>query len=95
MEKVIIECGETRTAEFKKEFPQDSSKCIKTVVAFANGVCPNLRNNVAYGLLSSNELNSVYSVYCLWFCFKLVFINFYNSEIMENKEASELFQGES
>ena len=37
MEIVEIERGETRTVEFKKELPQDSSKWIKTVVAFANG----------------------------------------------------------
>lgn len=37
MENVEIESGETRTIEFKKELPQDSSKWIKTVVAFANG----------------------------------------------------------
>lgn len=37
MEIVEIERGETRTVEFKKELPQDSSKWIKTIVAFANG----------------------------------------------------------
>ena len=37
MEICEIESGETRTVEFKKELPQDSSKWIKTIVAFANG----------------------------------------------------------
>ena len=37
MELSEIENGESRTLEFKKELPQDSSKWIKTVVAFANG----------------------------------------------------------
>lgn len=37
MELSEIENGETRTLEFKKELPQDSSKWIKTIVAFANG----------------------------------------------------------
>ena len=37
MEICEIEIGETRTVEFKKELPQDSSKWIKTIVAFANG----------------------------------------------------------
>lgn len=86
MEKVEIESGETRTVEFKKELPQNSSKGIKIIVAFANGAEPNLRNNVAHDLLSSNELNSVYNIYCWWFCFKLVFINFYNAEREEVKK---------
>ncbi|MCF0217283.1 MAG: ATP-binding protein, partial [Fibrobacteraceae bacterium] len=29
--------GESRTLEFKSEFPSDSSKWVKTIVAFANG----------------------------------------------------------
>lgn len=37
MELSEIENGENRTLEFKKELPQDSSKWIKTIVAFANG----------------------------------------------------------
>lgn len=37
MELSEIENGESRTLEFKKELPQDSSKWIKTIVAFANG----------------------------------------------------------
>lgn len=32
-----ITTGESRTLEFKKELPTDSSKWIKTIVAFANG----------------------------------------------------------
>lgn len=37
MELSEIEKGESRTLEFKKELPQDSSKWIKSIVAFANG----------------------------------------------------------
>ena len=37
MELSEIENGESRTLEFKKELPQDSSKWIKSIVAFANG----------------------------------------------------------
>lgn len=37
MTREEIQDGETRTLEFKKELPQDSSKWIKTIVAFANG----------------------------------------------------------
>ena len=32
-----IQLGESRTLEFKKELPSDSTKWVKTVVAFANG----------------------------------------------------------
>lgn len=37
MDFAEIEKGESRTLEFKKELPQESSKWIKTVVAYANG----------------------------------------------------------
>ena len=37
MELNEIKNGESRTLEFKKELSQDSSKWIKTIVAFANG----------------------------------------------------------
>lgn len=37
MELNEIKNGESRTLEFKKELPQDSSKWIETIVAFANG----------------------------------------------------------
>lgn len=52
---------------------------------FCDGAGPNLRNNVAHGLLSSTEMKSFYSIYCWWFCFKLVCINFYNTERSEVK----------
>lgn len=32
-----IQLGESRTLEFKKELPSESSKWIKTIAAFANG----------------------------------------------------------
>lgn len=74
--------------QFEDIFGKDLSFELKAL--FCDGAGPNLRNNVAHGLLSSNEMSSVYSVYCWWFCFKLVFINFYNSERMEDKGANEL-----
>ncbi len=37
MDLLDIQNGETKTLEFKKELPSDSSKWIKTIVAFANG----------------------------------------------------------
>ena len=42
MELNEIKNGENRTLEFKKELPQDFSKWIKTIVAFANGAGGNL-----------------------------------------------------
>lgn len=52
---------------------------------FCDGAGPNLRNNVAHGLLSSDEMQDCYSIYCWWFCFKLVCIDFYNTERIEVK----------
>ena len=63
--------------KFEYIFGKDLSFELKAL--FCDGAGPNLRNNVAHGLLSSSEMNSVYSVYCWWLCFKLVFINFYNA----------------
>lgn len=70
--------------KFEDIFGKDLSFELKAL--FCDGAGPNLRNNVAHGLLSSNEMNSVYSVYCWWLCFKLVFINFYNAEREEVKK---------
>ena len=53
---------------------------------FCDGAGPNLRNNVAHGLLSSDEMKGLYSIYCWWFCFKLVYIGFYNTERNEDKK---------
>lgn len=46
----------------------------------------NLRNKVAHGLLSSDEMKSEYSVYFWWFCFKLVYIGFFHTEKTEVKK---------
>lgn len=70
--------------KFEDIFGKDLSFELKAL--FCDGAGPNLRNNVAHGLLSSYEMNSVYSVYCWWLCFKLVFINFYNAEREEVKK---------
>lgn len=63
---------------FEDIFGKDLGFEIKAL--FCDGAGPNLRNNVAHGLLSSTEMSSIYSVYCWWFCFKLVYISFYNSK---------------
>ena len=46
----------------------------------------NLRNNVAHGLLSSDEMKSVYVIYFWWFCFKLVYMGFFHTEKTEVKK---------
>ena len=61
-------------------FGKDLGFEIKALFCDASG--PNLRNNIAHGLFNQNEMKSVYSVYCWWFCFKLVYINFYDSKVM-------------
>ena len=49
MELNEIKNGENRTLEFKKELPQDSSKWIKTIVAFANGAGGKLNGIEGWG----------------------------------------------
>ena len=55
---------------------------------------PNLRNNIAHGLLNDQEVHSVDVIYAWWLGLKLVFNHFWNSldrETVEEpqKEASE------
>ena len=61
---------------------------------FCDQVGPNLRNNVAHGLLDDRECYSIDSVYAWWLGLKLVFITFWNSlaasvESDESEEANE------
>ena len=46
---------------------------------FSDQVGPNLRNNVAHGLLNDQEAQSVDAVYAWWLGLKLVFNTFWNS----------------
>ena len=46
---------------------------------FCDQVGPNLRNNVAHGLLNDREVQSVDAVYAWWLGLKLVFNTFWNS----------------
>ncbi|MEJ1229854.1 MAG: DUF4209 domain-containing protein [Galbitalea sp.] len=39
---------------------------------------PNLRNEVAHGLVSDSMAASVHSLYVWWFCFRLVYLLFWN-----------------
>ncbi|MCH5282179.1 MAG: DUF4209 domain-containing protein [Treponema sp.] len=63
--------------EFTKIFGKDWGFEIKALFCDESG--PNLRNNVAHGLLSTQETQNIYSVYCWWFCFKLVYVQFANT----------------
>ncbi len=61
---------------------------------FCDQVGPNLRNNVAHGLLNDREVQSVDAVYAWWLGLKLVFNTFWNSlaretEDEEHEQASE------
>ena len=59
---------------------------------FCDKTGPNLRNNIAHGLLSDREAQSVDAVYAWWLGLKLVFNTFYNSL---HRQSEEKQQGES
>lgn len=63
--------------EFDKIFGKDLGFEIKALMCDSFG--PNLRNNVAHGLLDINQMQSHHSVYLWWFCLRLVYIEFWNS----------------
>ena len=46
---------------------------------FCDSLGPNLRNNVAHGLLDDQQAQSIESIYAWWFGLKLVFNTFWNS----------------
>ncbi|MDD2542378.1 MAG: DUF4209 domain-containing protein [Desulfuromonadaceae bacterium] len=46
---------------------------------FCDAFGPNLRNEVAHGLLDYEECSSIYSVYAWWICLKLAFNTFWNA----------------
>ena len=58
-------------------FGDDSTYEIRAL--FCDQVGPNLRNNVAHGLLNDREVQSVDAVYAWWLGLKLVFNHFWNS----------------
>jgi hypothetical protein len=47
---------------------------------FTNPFGPNLRNELAHGLLGSDESQSVFSIYIWWWCFKLMFNTFTHAQ---------------
>lgn len=53
---------------------------------FCDAFGPNLRNELAHGLLGYEECQSVYSVYAWWFCLRILFNTFWNSMRAVNTE---------
>ncbi len=62
--------------EFYDVFGKDIGFELNALLSDKNG--PNLRNNLAHGLLATDDMQSHFSVYFWWFCFKLMYIQFYN-----------------
>ena len=76
----------------KAIFGEDLTYEIKAL--FCDQMGPNLRNNIAHGLLNDQEAQSVDAIYAWWLGLKLVFNTFWNSLNRETvkeqqKEASE------
>ncbi|QLA15402.1 DUF4209 domain-containing protein [Desulfolutivibrio sulfoxidireducens] len=62
--------------EFSEIFGDNISFTLRAVLCDPFG--PNLRNELAHGLLDDDAFNSIYSVYIWWFCFKIVFAFYWN-----------------
>ena len=76
-----------RLSETESVFGKDLSYEISALFCEFTG--PNLRNDIAHGLLDDQQINSVYSVYAWWFGLKLVvksLLSFLDSDAPEHKE---------
>jgi len=67
--------------EFESIFGRDIAAEIRML--FCEGTGPNLRNNVAHGLLDDSSSNSPFSIYAWWFLLKILFRSFQK----ENEDA--------
>ena len=65
-------------------FGEDLTYEIKAL--FCDQMGPNLRNNIAHGLLNDQEANSVDVVYAWWLGLQLVFNTYWNALDRENVE---------
>jgi hypothetical protein len=68
--------------EVAKIFGEDLTFELKAL--FSDPVGPNLRNEVAHGLMDYNACQSTYSIYAWWFGFRLMFISFWNARRNQN-----------
>jgi len=76
--------------EIKDIFGEDLSFEIKAL--FCNSFGPNLRNELAHGLLGYEETQSTYSIYAWWLGLRIVFNTFLNTKHsgqVDNKPADE------
>ncbi|WP_205700272.1 DUF4209 domain-containing protein [Crenobacter intestini] len=55
---------------------------------FCDPFGPNLRNELAHGLIGFEESQNIYSIYAWWFAFRLVFNTFWNAS-RANQQANE------
>jgi Domain of unknown function (DUF4209) len=65
--------------EAREVFGDDLTFELKAI--FCDPVGPNLRNNVAHGLLSDSDSRGIFAVYAWWFGFKLVFNTFEHATV--------------
>ena len=56
---------------------------------FCDPFGPNLRNEIAHGLLDEAACNSVYSIYAWWLTLKLVFMAFWNTKRREHESKAD------
>ena len=71
----------------KNIFGEDISFEIKAL--FCDSYGPNLRNELAHGLLDYDTCDSVYSIYAWWFCLRVVFNSYWNTRKHEGKDSDE------
>ncbi len=70
--------------ETKKVLGENLTFEIRAVFCDAFG--PNLRNEIAHGLLDDRECQSIYSVYAWWFALRLVFHTYWNARQADASE---------
>ena len=76
--------------ETEKVFGEDLSFEIESL--FCDPAGPNLRNELAHGLIDDDALQSIYVIYAWWLGLKLVFNTFWNAS-RSDTESSEQEQG--
>lgn len=73
--------------ETARVFGEDLSFEIKMLFCDAFG--PNLRNELAHGLITEEDCHSIYAIYAWWLALKLVFNTFWNAARREEQETTE------